>query len=75
MIEEALASDVLKDYIDDGTGDFERSTKIYQMTRTSRDKNIPQNLTYIDIDTSIYQNLSILCRKRQIYHMDSAHIL
>lgn len=75
MIEEALASDVLKDYIDDGTGNFERSTKIYQMTRTSGDKNIPQNLTYIDIDTSIYQNLSILCRKRQIYHMDSAHIL
>ena len=29
MIEEALASDVLKDYIDDGTGSFEAKHKKY----------------------------------------------
>lgn len=76
MIEEALASDVLKDYIDGGTGDFERSTKIYQMTRISGDKNIPQNLTYIDIDTSYISKLvDIMQEKTDLPYGFSTHIM
>ena len=71
-----IASDVLKDYIDDGTGDFERSTKIYQMTRTSGDKNIPQNLTYIDIDTSYISKLvDIMQEKTDLPYGFSTHIM
>ena len=46
------------------------------MTRTSGDKNIPQNLTYIDIDTSYISKLvDIMQEKTDLPYGFSTHIM